>query len=261
MNKHIKNSTSEIGVFDSGLGGISVLKDISHFLPNEDIFYYGDSRYAPYGEKKISEVIKLSDNIIENMQKRGCKAVVIACNTATSAAANYLRQKYQMPIIGMEPALKPAIIDYPKGDILVLATEMTLNNKKFRQLLDKYKSYANVVKGPAPELVYLVENKMASQQTVNEVLDRLLINKTKNYHAVVLGCTHFIFLKKYIQAYFGQETKIYDGNIGTAKHLKEILSNRKLLNTKAESGKVIIENSAGAEKVATSYELMEHNDD
>ena len=136
------NRQSRIGIFDSGLGGISVLYEIHKLLPNESIVYYGDSGNAPYGVKSKEVVYELSKNICDYLiENEGVKAIVIACNTATSAAVDKLRGQYNIPIIGMEPAIKPAIVG-TKGAIVVLATEMTLKEEKFNNLLHSFE-YAN----------------------------------------------------------------------------------------------------------------------
>ena len=134
------NSKKAIGVFDSGLGGISVLRDLKKLMPNEDFIYFGDSAYAPYGIKTKDEITKRCVEIIDFFIEKGVKAVVIACNTATSASANYLRKKYKdLPIIGMEPALKVATQGVKNNNIVVMATPLTLKEKKFETLMHKFR--------------------------------------------------------------------------------------------------------------------------
>ena len=155
------NSKKAIGVFDSGLGGISVLRDLKELMPNENFIYYGDSAYAPYGVKTKDEITKRCVEIIEFFIEKGVKAVVIACNTATSASANYLRKKYKdLPIIGMEPALKVATQGVKNNNIVVMATPLTLKEKKFEKLMNNFMGNNNVIKMPCPKLVEIVENDL-----------------------------------------------------------------------------------------------------
>lgn len=151
-----------IGFFDSGLGGISVLKESIKLLPNENFIYFGDSINAPYGSKSIEEIRELTNKAIEFLISKNVKAIVIACNTATSASVNELRDKYSkdIPILGIEPALKPASLSNKKGSIVVMATERTLSEKKFFDLMDKVAKQRDVIKLPCPSLVKFVENEI-----------------------------------------------------------------------------------------------------
>ena len=138
--KTISRADAPIAVFDSGVGGLSVLKTLRRVLPSENFIYYGDSANAPYGEKTAEEVKKAAHNVTRTLLSYGAKAIVIACNTATSAAAEFLRSTYpDVPIIGMEPAVKPAALSAPHPTVLVMATPLTLREAKFRSLIDKYK--------------------------------------------------------------------------------------------------------------------------
>ncbi len=219
-----------IGVFDSGLGGVSVLNTISELMPNENLIYYGDSAFAPYGLKSSEEVIDRVFKIVDHLITRGIKALVIACNTATSVAVTLLREKYDMPILGLEPALKPAIDDGYKN-VLVLATEVTIREEKFAKLSKKFEDKALIHKVPASRLVDIVESDNISLDTVSFALqDALKTEQFKDYDAVVLGCTHFIFAKDQIQSLI-PNAKIFDGNIGVTEHLIDLLSRNDLLNT------------------------------
>ena len=153
-------STAPIGVFDSGLGGISVAREIRRDMPNEHVLYFGDSANAPYGTKSPEQVRELSDAIVKRFVEQGVKAVVIACNTATSAAANELRDTYDIPIIGMEPALKVAC-DRGHGKrqrVIVAATPLTLRERKFAVLMDRFKADHTIFPEPCPGLVEIVEH-------------------------------------------------------------------------------------------------------
>ncbi|MCK8059211.1 MULTISPECIES: glutamate racemase [unclassified Fusibacter] len=252
------NKCAPIGVFDSGLGGVSVVNTIRKILPNENIIYYGDSKHAPYGPQTVEQVIGHSQRIVEYFITLGVKAVVIACNTATSAAASHLRNQYELPIIGMEPALKPAALAHPGGHIAVLATEMTLRESKFEKLMDQYLDEVTIIKCPTPEFVELVESQKVTYQEVYRILDQVISKEERNQiSGVVLGCTHFIFLKQTISAYFNHTVNIYDGNLGTSFHLKRTLQDLDLLCDDAGKGSVTIENSAGEQMVELATELLE----
>lgn len=187
-------SNNPVGIFDSGMGGISVLKEAKKMLPNESFIYYGDGANIPYGTKNISTLIQLSDNICEMLiTTYKVKAIVIACNTATSAAITYLRKKYDIPIIGMEPALKPAVSQHIGGTIGVLATEVTLREDKFQKLSSLYNGRTRILQFPAPNLVYLVEKGIVDGEQAKTQILKALNNMDVKMDALVLGCTHFVF--------------------------------------------------------------------
>lgn len=242
-----------IGVFDSGLGGISVLKDLVKLMPGENYIYYGDSYYAPYGTKNKEEVIERCIQICDFFVNKDVKAIVIACNTATSAAVNVLRDMYKpLPIIGMEPALKPAAHNKKNNNIVVMATSLTLNEEKFNNLMKRYSDTNNIIKMPCPKLVEIVENNQIQdtkliEDTLQEYFNKIDIS---TLDAVVLGCTHFVFFKEHLRKILDNRTSIIDGNEGTARHLMEILDKDGKLN------KSIIANNY--EKISF---LNSHNDE
>lgn len=219
-----------IGVLDSGLGGISVLKALKRILPQENYYYFADKDNAPYGTKSDEEIIALTDKNARYLISLGCKAIVIACNTATSVASHLLRKKYNIPIIGLEPAIKPAIKTYPKGKILVMATPVTLTHGKFQKLLDTLgRGYFTLL--PAPRLVEYVESGFADREEMLNYLRELLwrFNEVK-FDACVLGCTHFPFVKNEISEALGYTPSFFDGAQGTAFCLKNTLSQLDMLN-------------------------------
>lgn len=228
MSEQRERSELAIGVFDSGLGGVSVLNSIAETLPGESLIYYGDSAYAPYGTKSNEEVIERVFRIASRLCEEGIKALVVACNTATSVAVHLLREKYEIPILGLEPALKPAIVE-GKEKILVLATEITLREKKFAELARKYEERAKIYKVPVGALVELAEHGTISPEGVEAILREALKSLyTEDFDAVVLGCTHFVFAKKEIQSLFPR-AKVYDGNLGVAQNLRRILLKEEIL--------------------------------
>lgn len=213
---------SRIGVFDSGMGGVSVLHTLKRLFPLESFLYVGDSLYAPYGTRSPEAVYERSREICDAFVAEGVKAIVIACNTATSAAVERLRTRYDIPVIGMEPAVKPAL-EHTDGRIYVLATEMTLREVKYQQLLRRNDPLERVVNVPAPEWVTCVETHFEERERVTEAVRSKLSRELPAAQAIVLGCTHFIFLKPYIQDFYGGRIHLFDGNAGTATHMGNVL--------------------------------------
>ena len=238
-----KAEKQPIGVMDSGLGGLSVLKEIIKLMPNEDYVYFGDSANAPYGTRTAEDVYRLTKNVVEMfIDQYNVKAIVIACNTATSAAAARLREEYDLPIIGLEPAIKPAAIDYPHGKIIAMATELTLAGSKFENRVRELGSNAEIIKVPAPDLVEYVEHGELDSTNVKNYLHQILDDKLP-VDAVVLGCTHFPFVQAAIQEVVGQDVAIYDGSSGAARQLKHQLEAIHKLSTAFDQGTVNLNNS------------------
>jgi len=255
----VGNNEKPIGFIDSGVGGISVLKEAVKLLPKENYIYFGDSKNAPYGTKSVEEVQRLTFNACELLINHNVKALVIACNTATSAAINELREKYKsMPVIGIEPALKPAVELKRKGKIIVMATPMTLAEKKFNELMLNYNEVAEIVRLPCPGLVELIEQGIIEgEELENYIIKRFAGLVGNDIAAVVLGCTHYPFVKKQLLKFLGEDTPILDGSIGTAKYLRKQLSEFKILNSNEKMGKVEMLNSlANSEIITLSYKLF-----
>ncbi len=248
-----------IGFFDSGVGGISVLKQAVSLMKNENFIYLGDSKNAPYGTKSLQEVKELSFNAVEFLMKYNVKAVVVACNTATSAAINDLRNRYKgIPVIGIEPALKPAVELKRKGKIVIMATPMTLAERKFSNLMRKYESTVQIEPLPCPGLVEMIESEVTEGDIVNEFLRKTLKNVLdEDIAAVVLGCTHYPFVKKELSNVLGGDIPIIDGSKGTAKQLKKLLAENGTLNESEGEGTVKIFNSLESTKIVDfSYRLL-----
>lgn len=255
------NSTSEspIGVFDSGLGGLSVLAELIECMPNERYIYFGDSSNAPYGIRDTYKVKELTFNVVDYLMKYNIKALVVACNTATSAAINDLRNDYEIPIIGMEPALKPAIEKCNSKEIVVMATPVTLREKKFNNLIDQYGASSNVIKLPCPGLVELIEKNGGQGENIKLYLKVLFKNiDISKVGAVVLGCTHYIFIKDILKEILGNNIDLIDGNKGTAKHLFRSLNEQNNQGEQSYITQVNIVNSTKDSKmIALSKELLE----
>ncbi|MCP0887675.1 glutamate racemase [Ligilactobacillus sp. WILCCON 0076] len=247
-----------IGIFDSGLGGISVLKEAVKLMPNEDFIFFGDSKNAPYGVKSVEQVYALSNAIVDKFLKEKVKAIVIACNTATSAAAKRLRLEHpEIPIIGLEPALKPAVLNKPNSRIVVMATPLTLKEEKFANLMQRFESQAHIIKLPAPDLVEYVEKGQLDTPEVKEYLRTILAPYIDKTDAIVLGCTHFPFAKETIQDIMGTKVTIFDGGAGAARELQHLLEENKTRRTDDAIGKIKFTNSLDtAEEIALSKKLF-----
>ena len=236
-----------IAVFDSGVGGISVLREMVKEMPWEDFLFYGDSKNAPYGTKTKDEVREITFRHVEEFRREGVKAVAIACNTATSAAVRALRIEYpDLPIVGIEPAVKPACTENPGKRVLVMATPMTIREEKFHKLMDRYRDMAEIIPLPCAGLMEFVEKGKAGSKEVREFLKQLLWEYMEHpVDAVVLGCTHYPFVQKDIQAVLGSQVKIYDGAKGTARELHRRIKAAGLeRENKNRIGHVVFQNSA-----------------
>ena len=247
-----------IGFFDSGVGGVSVLHVAQKVLPNEHYLFYGDNQNAPYGTKSLAEIRDLSRRGIDHLLARDVKAVVIACNTATSAYAEILRSEVSIPVIAMEPAIKPAQEARSHGDILALATRATLSLPKFRRLMGLYGD--NVIPVVGEGFVELVENGLCGTPEADQVLRGVLSPyMDRTIDAIVLGCTHYPFLAPEIQALF-PGARIFDGRLGTVLQLKRRLEAEHLL-TGDTRGSITLESSGGEAVCRLMERLMRQLDD
>lgn len=240
-----------IGVFDSGVGGISVLRELVALMPNENYIFYGDSKNAPYGTKTLEEVQALAGADAKHLVEQDVKALVVACNTATSAAIKILRKKYpDIPIIGIEPALKPAVMAGEHPRVLVLATPMTLREEKFQMLLKEHEMEAEIIPLPCPGLMEFVERGELNSPRLEQFLIELFAEYIEHpVDSVVLGCTHYPFVKEMIQKVLGSHVQIFDGGAGTARETKRRIEESVGLNPSAERGVVTMENSLKAEEM------------
>lgn len=254
----------KIAVFDSGIGGLSVLHLALKKFPKESFLYYADSDNVPYGIKTKEEILKLVDQAIQNMLKNDVKAIVVACNTATSAAIQEMREKYSLPLIGMEPAVKKAVDFYGNKRILVIATPLTVKGKKMQDLISRVDKEHLVDLIALPNLVNFAENE---EFTEKEVLDYLIRELGEidwgKYSSIVLGCTHFNYFKDSLRKILPSHISFLDGNEGTINKLYSELEKSKLLENieKREiefyrSGKKISEKSE-IEKIERYLERLE----
>ena len=248
------NAKDYIAVFDSGVGGISVLRELVRVMPGENYLYFGDSANAPYGTKTPEQVRQLTFAAVEQLLDRGVKALVIACNTATAAAIDDLRKKYPDRIItGIEPAIKPAVKRFPTGRIGIMATPVTLKENKLARQLVCFPD-ANLIPIPAPGLVELVESGQADSPETVALLQALLKDHIGKLDALVLGCTHYPFAANAIRQVMG-DIPLFDGGYGTARQTQKRLQEAGLLLN--GEGSVQMENSLGCSQILKlSMELM-----
>lgn len=228
-----------IGVFDSGVGGISVLQHIHALLPHEQLLYVADSRHAPYGSKTPEEIQSRCFEIADFLIAKRVKALVVACNTATAAAIDRMRAKYPLPIIGMEPAVKPAATASKNGVIGVLATVGTLKSAQFAGLLESYGRNVKVVTQGCIGLVECIERGELNTQGTRKLLEQYcqpLLNEGAD--TIVLGCTHYPFVKPLIQQIVGENVTLIDTGAAVARHLQKRLADIGLLSQQQESGAV-----------------------
>ncbi len=239
------NNEAPIAVFDSGVGGISVLRALLKEMPNENYWYYGDSKNAPYGTKSLEEVRGLTIAHVDHFLAEGAKGIVVACNTATSAAVRILRQKYpNVPIIGIEPALKPAVYSKNHPNVIVMATPMTIREEKFHNLMERYMDMANIIPMPCPGLMEYIEHGDIKSKELEQFLEKLFepFEKSK-IDAVVLGCTHYPFISEELQRVLGEKVMLFEGGTGTARETKRRLAEAGLLRNSKDKGKIIFDNS------------------
>ncbi|MCB1192252.1 MAG: glutamate racemase [Leptospiraceae bacterium] len=212
----------KLGVFDSGLGGISVLNELTQSLSQIEFVYYGDLKNAPYGEKTSAEVFALTASACEYLINKEVDAIVIACNTATSVAIEKLRARYSIPIFGMEPAIKPALLDHPLEMVAVMATSLTLKEDKFTNLKHRLNGHSRIKPVPCNGLAKLID--LGDREKIKAFLEPILDDLCRqNIQVVVLGCTHYVLIKELIYR-LNPNIKIYDGNAGTARHVANKLN-------------------------------------
>ena len=239
-----------IGIFDSGIGGVTVLKEIIKIMPNENYIYYSDSKNNPFGDKSDNEIKHICDNIVQKLIKQNSKIIVIACNTASAKAANYLREKYKdIQFVAIEPAYKMVhdfAIDKPT---LIMATKGTIESEKFNLLLKKYNNHKTYLL-PCIGLADTIEE--GDKGKVEKYLEDNLKEYKGKVENVVLGCTHYPLIKKQTEEILGH-VRFFDGAPNLARHLKEIMVENNLLNTSDKKGKIYFEDSSGLEVKRTRF--------
>ena len=234
----MNSNNFSIGIFDSGVGGTSIWKEISTLLPNENTIYLSDSKNAPYGEKTKEQIIQLSIKNTEFLLQQNCKIIVVACNTATTNTIQILREKYNVPFIGIEPAIKPAALKTITKIIGILATKGTLNSELFEKTSNSIKKQITIKETVGKGLVELIESGKLDSKEMTSLLSSYLIPMiNKKVDCLVLGCTHYPYLIPQIRKIVGDKIQIIDSGEAVAKQTKTILENNQLLNLNTKEGK------------------------
>lgn len=245
--------TKKIGIFDSGIGGVTVLKEILKVLPKEEYIYYSDSIHNPYGNKNTQTIIAICETIVEYLLEQGCKAIVIACNTASARAVEHLRKKYpSIPFIAIEPAYKVVHDHAYEGTTLVMATQGTIESERFQNLYHKYDNHKTILL-PCIGLADVIEE--GNSQKIQEYLQKHLAEYAGKIENVVLGCTHYPLAKQEMQAILG-EVQFFDGSKSLALHLKKVLEQRNLCNTQGNGTITFIDTSKGTHKKERFFEIV-----
>jgi glutamate racemase len=225
------NNQQPIGLFDSGIGGTSIWKEVHQLLPMESTIYLSDSKNAPYGEKTVEEILQLSIKNTEWLLSKNCKLIIVACNTATTNTIDYLRKNYTVPFIGIEPAIKPAALNSKTKAIGVLATKGTLSSKLFEKTTSEFAKNIITIEQDGEGLVPLIEaGKINSKETYELLTKYLTPMLPHNLDYLVLGCTHYPYLIPQIQKIVGKQVTIIDSGKAVAKQTKAILEKYKLLS-------------------------------
>lgn len=230
-------SKQAIGIIDSGVGGLSIAQAIHKTLPTEDLIYIADSKYAPYGDKTTDEIHHRVNTLIELLKQKQVKALVLACNTATVNLIGQLRERHSLPIIGVEPGVKPAAAHTKSKKIGVLATEGTIQSKAFLEFVQRFTEHNELMLTPCPKFVPLIEQAQigteSSRAAVEEYVRPLI---EQGCDQIVLGCTHYPFLKQDIEGVAGGQAQIIDTSQAVANQVKNVLSDQKLLNSQPNGG-------------------------
>lgn len=214
----------KIGIMDSGIGGLSVLHEALHLLPDEEYLFYADVDHVPYGLKTPGQILGYVTEITEFLIRNKCDVVVVACNTATAVAIDNLRERFNLPIIGMEPAVKPAVLQSNDKRVMVMATPVTIRENKLRMLIAKVDEEHKCDLLPMPRLVNFAEMEMfESKEVYDYISSELEPYDLSNYSELVLGCTHFNYFKPCFRKLFGKDIEFIDGNGGTVRHLADMM--------------------------------------
>ncbi|NJB70868.1 glutamate racemase [Saonia flava] len=224
-----------IGIFDSGVGGTSIWKEINTMLPDESTIYLADSKNAPYGAKKPKEILRLSIKNTELLLKMGCKLIVVACNTATTNAIHHLRENYDVPFIGIEPAIKPAALKSNSKKVGVLATKGTLSSALFHKTSNDHASGITIIEMEGAGLVPLIEAGKIDSKETKELLDKILQPMLKEeIDYLVLGCTHYPYLMEALRELLPKHIQVIDSGEAVARQTKAILEKNGILRIKGE---------------------------
>lgn len=243
-----------IGIFDSGIGGVSVLREIRTLLPEEDLLYFGDSANLPYGEKSMEQIRSLSERVIRFLLAHKCKLIVIACNTASAAALKYLRSQYPETVfVGMEPAVKPAAEQTQTGVVGVIATTATFQGELFASVVERFAREVRVLHQPCPGLVQQIEaGKLDTPDTETMLRGWLRPMIDQHIDALVLGCTHYPFVRPVLQKILGEKVRIIDPAPAIARRVKSLLGEAGQLHTGGGKGETVYYTSGTKEAFAAT---------
>lgn len=220
-------ANSPIGILDSGVGGLSVLNEIHTQMPQENIIYVGDSAWCPYGARPAAEIQQRVFAITDYLLEQGCKLIIIACNSATINAVEALRARYPIPFIGMEPGIKPAAVLTKINKIGILATEASLAGEKFHRLVNTHSEGIHVITRPAPRFVELVERgELTGERALQIIKEETLPLIDAGVDVIVLGCTHYPFLRPLIEQVAGDNIQILDTGAAVAKHAANTINSK-----------------------------------
>ena len=253
------HAASPIGVFDSGVGGLSVLREIQRSTPAEDLIYLADQRHVPYGQRSMEQVQELSEAITRYLVSRGAKVIVVACNTASAAALQYLRATFpDMLFVGMEPAIKPAAEQTQSGVVGVLATPATFQGALYASVLERFAQDVTVLQNACPGLVAQIERGALDTPETREILERALAPMIdEGIDRVVMGCTHYPFVIPLIEAIVGPDVAVIDPAPAVAQQVGRVLDLRNLRTPGADSGRIEYLTTGEAERLETLLpELM-----
>lgn len=231
-----------IGIFDSGIGGLTIVNELKKRLPKENYFYYADSKNCPYGEKSKEELFEICSNIIEFLLEKKCKLIIIACNTATTSCMKDLREKYpQVPIVGIVPAIKVAY-DHGKTNTLMMATPHTIKSERVKELVRDFKSNdQKMTLLSCYNLAPMIEED--NEEEINLILENLFMPyKEENFDSIVLGCTHYPMIKHKIKNYF-PNAELIDGSVGISKEVERQLELNNLKNKNIENSTMTFYNT------------------
>ncbi len=255
------NKQKSIGIFDSGVGGLSIARAIKLILPTENLVYFADVKFSPYGNKSKDTINQRAEDITNFLINQNCKIVVMACNTATVNSINNLRSKLHIPIVGVEPAIKPAALQTKTGVIGVLATQQTLTSESFVLLKENYSKKVKIETKACPEFVSLVESLELYGERANEVTKQYISPLlAQGCDQIVLGCTHFSFLKTIIKEVVGNEVGVIDTAPPVAMEVKRRLHSLDLNKTGSTNGTVEFWTSAEVEKTTKSISELWQQD-
>ena len=246
----------KIGIFDSGIGGLSLLHQAMITLPEVDYVFYADVDNVPYGEKTTEQIREYVDRAVDFLVSKGCKAIVLACNTATSAAITFLRNKYQIPIIGIEPAVKPACAHNRGKRIMVVATPVTAKGVKLKNLIMKYDIDSKVDVIALPKLVRFAQDDDFDSSDVTDYLKSEFAPYNLNdYSELVLGCTHFNYFKDSFSKLFPDDLEMVDGNTGVSNNLKNTVVKKGIFKEEDKGKKGTVEYYYSDRKMESEAEM------